>query len=55
MKAPVDYTLDECVKNVGGRRFIVRNLTPNLNQETQRETKEKIEGELYNIFSKYMT
>ena len=41
MKAPVDYTLDECVKNVGARRFIVRNLTPNLNQETKRETKEK--------------
>jgi len=50
----VDYTLSEHVVNVGGRQVVVRNLTPNLTAEAKREIKQKIEGELYLVFSKYM-
>lgn len=49
------YTSSECIVNVGGQEFIVRNHTPQFSDNELQATKQKIESALFNIFRKYMT
>lgn len=55
MTSVITYTESEHMALMGGREIVVRNLVPKMSDEKRREAKEKIQGELYNVFCKYMT
>ncbi len=55
MTPVITYMENKHMARIGDREIVVRNLVPNMSDEMRREAKEKIQGELYNIFCKYMT
>lgn len=55
MPKTVNYNQSEHIVYMGDKEFTVRNLTPKMTEEQRSEVKKKIQGELYNVFRKYMT
>ena len=55
MTPATEYTPSEHTVKMNNKDFKVRSLTPKLTEEKRSETKQKIENDLYHVFSKYIT
>ena len=54
MAPSMAYARDEHIARFGSSEITVQNLIPQMTDDKRREKKEEIQGELYNVFCKYM-